>query len=140
MMLKPRQIAPSADGGLPSDDFGFALKKDDSDVPEGFTLSENAIAQLEEVLAQHPQSLFRVSVHPGGCAGFQYEFTLTTESADPADHLMLNDRIVTDNRSWSLLRGGCLDFVSEIRGKHFFFSFTGKKRLVCDCKKSFSFG
>jgi iron-sulfur cluster assembly accessory protein len=92
------------------------------EVQEILTITGSAEAKIKKILLNEPSgSFFRVAVHGGGCSGFRYHFSAETAYL-PDDHkILLSDNIIVavDDMSVPFIKGGVLDFESEIIGSAF---------------------
>jgi len=104
------------------------------------TITENASRKLAELMAQQGGAVagLRMTVHPGGCSGYQYDFTFDdTRTGD--DILIEKDgaRVLVDQVSLELLGGSIVDFVDGLMGSHFEIRNPNAKSS-CGCGTSFS--
>jgi len=104
------------------------------------TVTENAVAQLKKLKAQHnPDAAgIRLGVREGGCNGMAYSMDFADE-VGPGDEVMELDgvSILIDPMSTMYLVGTEMDFVEEKLGATFVFrnpNETGR----CGCGESFS--
>ena len=97
--------------------------------------TEEANREISKILiAQGPNSYFRISVKGGGCSGFQYEFTFDTKiEEDDLKH----ENILIDKASADLLKGSEVDFVTELIGDQFKIT-NPQSKSSCGCGVSFS--
>lgn len=102
------------------------------------TLSPAAHAKIAEVLSDDPESMFRVSVKNGGCAGNQYTFTTET-SQKPSDVVFQQKdfAVIIDKQDLEKLNGSSIDFIEELQGSHFSVDNPNTTR-TCNCGGSFS--
>ena len=97
--------------------------------------TELAQTKVNEILADQPGKVFRVSIKGGGCNGFEYEFQVS----DPEDEdVIVGEGVVTDFISHQYLVGSCLDFEDTIFSKLFVLKNPNVKSS-CGCGKSFGF-
>lgn len=104
-----------------------------------FSVSPSAEARISELLADEPQGSFlRISVHGGGCSGFQYAFDFDT-AFDAAEDLRVESAVpvVIDGVSLDLLRGSMLDYV-ETLGAAMFEIRNPNATASCGCGNSFA--
>jgi len=140
VQLRPFGAAPSAPpaslaalDGLPSTKLA----------PDAFPLTltqkalEMAKGALDETQGEDGEFL-RIGVKGGGCAGFQYSLTFTSE-VDDDDVVTVVDglKVVTDTFSAAYLKGTELDYVDGLQGSGFKFLNPSAKR-TCGCGSSFS--
>ncbi|MBL8676582.1 MAG: iron-sulfur cluster insertion protein ErpA [Alphaproteobacteria bacterium] len=104
-------------------------------------LTESAARKILNLIEKEPNLsmvFFRVMVNGGGCAGFQYNFSLDHEMRD--DDYIFEDKgvkVVIDEASLPFVEEAELDFVEELIGA----SFQVKNPLAvssCGCGSSFS--
>jgi len=103
------------------------------------TLSSSAAARVNKVLSREPAgSALRVAVDGGGCSGFQYSFTITTEAA-PDDLVVERDGAVVliDPMSLEYMKGSEIDFVDDLIGQSFKVN-NPNATASCGCGTSFS--
>lgn len=105
------------------------------------SLSDNAAHKIscliKEEKAAHPL-MFRVMISGGGCAGFQYNFSLDHQISEE-DHIFEEKgvMVIIDESSLPLVEGAQLDYVEELIGA----SFTVRNpnaNTSCGCGNSFS--
>lgn len=105
-----------------------------------FGVTARAAKRIGEVLAAEndPTQVLRVSVSGGGCSGFQYHFDFDT-AVNEEDTVIERDgvRVVVDEMSLDLLRGGELDYVEELVGSYFAVM-NPNATSSCGCGSSFS--
>lgn len=85
-----------------------------------------------------PTLMLRITVSGGGCAGFQYVFTLD-DSARPDESIFTTKgaQVVTDPTSLDLLKGAEVDFVEDLNGAYFRLN-NPNALSSCGCGASFS--
>lgn len=104
-------------------------------------LTESAAKKISSLIEKEPNpstAFFRVMVNGGGCAGFQYNFSLDHEMHE-GDHTFEDKgvKIVIDEASLPFVGEAEVDFVEELIGA----SFQVKNPLAsssCGCGSSFS--
>ncbi|MBS0272007.1 MAG: iron-sulfur cluster insertion protein ErpA [Proteobacteria bacterium] len=105
------------------------------------TLSENAAKKILNLIQEEsdPASFkFRIMVSGGGCAGFQYIFSLDNVSRDD-DHIFQDKgvTIVLDEASMPFLEGVEIDYVEDLIGASFQVK-NPNASSSCGCGNSFS--
>jgi iron-sulfur cluster assembly accessory protein len=103
------------------------------------TISQNAIERLKDILSSEKEgSFFRIAVDGGGCSGFQYKFSIDTNSNDD-DHIIKKNNIcvIIDDMSLAFVKGAELDYVEEMIGSSFQLKNPNAKSS-CGCGVSFS--
>lgn len=104
------------------------------------TLTESAVARVQEILERDPQAqgkALRLYVEGGGCAGFQYAFAFDDKHDD--DTLLPQDgfEIVIDPMSSMYLTGMRIDYREDLSGAGFRFE-NPNATGTCGCGKSFT--
>lgn len=106
-----------------------------------FLISDNAVKKINKLLKEEPEGTkFRVSVLGGGCAGFQYSFTLVQDFNPEEDKIFLNEQggsIIVDEVSLTLLKGSMLDFIETLGSANFEIR-NPNAASNCGCGNSFS--
>ena len=95
-------------------------------MPDGTTLTDRALT-ISQSAAKHVQNLIasegddnlmlRIAVSGGGCSGFQYGFSLDTDTGQ--DDLIFEGhgaKVVIDDMSLDLLAGSEVDYVEDLIG------------------------
>lgn len=103
------------------------------------TISAAAARQIGAILGKEPAgTLLRVAVNGGGCQGFSYDYSFTTER-DGDDLLLERDgaRVVIDPVSLEYLQGSELDWVDALIGASFQIRNPNAKSS-CGCGTSFA--
>ena len=108
--------------------------------PEGLTFSESASSKLKALMEDeaNPDLKLRVFVTGGGCAGFQYGFTLDELVAED-DTCIERDGVVllVDPLSYQYLNGGQVDYSEGLEGSRFVVN-NPNASTTCGCGPSFS--
>ena len=88
---------------------------DGSDRP-AITMTAAAAARIAEILSGETEgACLRIAVLGGGCSGFQYEYTITTERGE--DDLLLEEggaRVLIDELSQQYMPGARIDYAQEL--------------------------
>lgn len=105
------------------------------------TLTENAARKILSLIKEEQAStplMFRIMVSGGGCSGFQYGFSLDSESHED-DHLFVYKgvTVAVDEASLALLEGAQIDYVEELIGASFQIK-NPNASTSCGCGNSFS--
>jgi iron-sulfur cluster insertion protein len=106
------------------------------------TLTENAIAKLQDVIAEenNPALKLRVFVQGGGCSGMSYGFTLDEEVNEDDFNLELSGvRLLVDSMSSGYLQGAEIDYKEDQYGAAFSIK-NPQAQTTCGCGSSFSPG
>ncbi len=101
------------------------------------TVTPAAIAQIKTVLSANPTvEALRLSVHGGGCSGFQYRMTFDT--AGPLDKKFVFDgvTVLIDSISFMYLDGVTIDYATTLEQSGFKFD-NPNATSTCGCGKSF---
>ncbi len=102
-------------------------------------LTEAAARRVAEIMkTEAPGSVLRVGVDGGGCSGFQYTYTVTTER-DPEDVVLEREgaTVVVDQISLEFLKGCQIDFIDDLMGRMFKIS-NPAATASCGCGSSFA--
>lgn len=105
------------------------------------TVTPNAAKRILVLIAveEEPTSaLFRITVSGGGCAGFQYGFSL--DHAVQEDDQVFEEngvKVVVDEASLPFLEGAEVDYVEELIGSYFLIK-NPNASTSCGCGNSFS--
>jgi iron-sulfur cluster assembly accessory protein len=114
---------------------GHALATPTTDV----SVSERAARRIAEILKGEPAgAMLRVSVHGGGCSGFQYAFDIAPAATDD-DLTVARDgvTVLIDSVSLPFLKGSEIDFVDDLMGQAFRVQ-NPNATASCGCGTSFS--
>jgi iron-sulfur cluster insertion protein len=104
------------------------------------TVTENAVAKLQDILAEesNPALKLRVFVQGGGCSGMQYGFTLDEEqNEDDWDLEVSGVKILVDSMSGGYLQGAEIDYKEDTYGASFSIK-NPQAVTTCGCGSSFS--
>ena len=99
-------------------------------------ISPNAKSRLTEVL-KSGESLV-ISVIPGGCNGFSYNYNITSESPNETCQINNNPSVYVLNSAIDTLKGGILQYESDDIGSAFFSITNPNATSKCGCGNSFS--
>jgi iron-sulfur cluster assembly accessory protein len=103
------------------------------------TVTANAVARIKEITAQEVAgAAFRIAVNGGGCSGFQYDFSITTDRED--DDLAIEaagTTVLIDPVSLGFLKGSTVDFVDDLIGQSFKIK-NPQAKSSCGCGVSFT--
>jgi iron-sulfur cluster assembly accessory protein len=106
---------------------------------EGITITERAARRIGDILRSEPSgTMLRLSVHGGGCSGFQYSFDIDREKGGD-DTTIDRDgvTVLVDSVSLQYLAGSEIDFVDDLIGASFKVN-NPKAKASCGCGTSFS--
>lgn len=108
--------------------------------PRPMILSENAVRQVKEVMAQQNLQghFLTVRVVPAGCSGLGYDLNLVKETKQ-GDLIWEQDGVMmaTDSLSTQYLKGTRVDYVQSATAAGFKFENPNAKSS-CGCGSSFS--
>ena len=97
--------------------------------------TDKAIKQINHLLSKKDKgSFFRIAIKGGGCSGFQYDFSYDIK---PSDDDLIQNNILIDKQSASLLKGSEIDYVDELIGESFKIN-NPQTKSSCGCGVSFS--
>jgi len=103
-------------------------------------LTESAARRVAALASAEGNSalMLRLAVSGGGCAGFQYGFSLDDSMQDD-DAVFERDgvKLVIDNTSLELLGGSEIDYVEDLVGSYFKVT-NPNASSSCGCGTSFS--
>lgn len=104
------------------------------------TVSESAIAKIQDILAEenNPALKLRVFVQGGGCSGMSYGFTLDEQQNEDDWDLDINGvKILVDSMSGGYLQGAEIDYREDAMGSSFSIK-NPTAVTTCGCGSSFS--
>lgn len=140
------QIALSQ--GWTEDKLNALLEKANQSVAENVTLkgkdglmnvSQNAIDKIKDLMQKQDRKEYglRLSVSPGGCAGYTYGLMFSKEANAEDEVLELAGvKFFVDGNNLSLLKGLEVDYVDGLQGAGFKITNPNAKRS-CACGSSF---
>ena len=103
------------------------------------TISESAKEKIKDLLIDenNPNIKLRTFVQGGGCAGFNYGFTLDEEqNEDDIEILIDNFKVLVDSMSMTYLTGAEIDYKEELMGSQFVIK-NPNATNTCGCGSSF---
>lgn len=104
------------------------------------TVSESAVAKIQDILAEenNPALKLRVFVQGGGCSGMQYGFTLDDAQNEDDWNLEIDGvQVLVDSMSGSYLQGAEIDYREDQYGANFSIK-NPSAQTTCGCGSSFS--
>ena len=104
------------------------------------TITESAAARIKFLMAQEEESesVVRVAVDGGGCAGYQYGFSFDgTVTEDDVVIERDGAKVAIDTMSLEFLQGAEIDFVEDLIGSAFSVKIPGATS-TCSCGSSFA--
>ena len=103
------------------------------------TVTDMATRKIAEVMSQQTEPVFglRLSVHAGGCSGYEYGMMLAPE-AEAGDWVGEFDgiKVLVDPQSAALLEGARVDYVETLQASGFTIT-NPKAASGCGCGRSF---
>jgi iron-sulfur cluster insertion protein len=104
------------------------------------SLTDAAKQRVREILDTDTKSMLRVFVQGGGCSGFSYGFTLSTEQNED-DFITEDDniKVAVDSMSLQYLHGSVIDYDDDIMSCSFVVK-NPNAETTCGCGSSFSPG
>lgn len=105
------------------------------------SLSDSAAKRVAFLLSKEPEdTLLRVAVDGGGCAGFQYKFEFTSKLDTSEDDLIIEKdgaKVAIDDISLDLMDDAIIDYVESLGAAHFEIK-NPQATSSCGCGNSFS--
>jgi iron-sulfur cluster insertion protein len=100
------------------------------------TITQDAQKKIREILLNEPTARYvRAFISGGGCAGFNYGFTIEDEKNE--DDFIVNELLV-DSISMQYFDGATIDYKTDkLQGSQFVISNPNAK-TTCGCGSSFS--
>jgi len=115
-----------------------AIEENKSNGNSDFVITKNASSKIKEFLenGKFNGEGLRISVTPGGCAGFSYE--LDFDSEKEGDKIIEQDgvKVLLDPESFNFLKGSKLEYVESLQGAGFKIS-NPNATTTCGCGQSF---
>ena len=99
------------------------------------TLTDNAYEHLRDLRKEHGKKYVRLEVTSGGCAGFEYKWSLVDE--DTRDDIMVDDILVVHKMFELYLMNTEIDYTKDDFNANLTFSNPAAKSR-CGCGTSFS--
>ncbi len=103
-------------------------------------LEPNAVTKLRDILAEenNPNIKLRVFVQGGGCAGFNYGFTLDeAQNEDDFDFEYEGIKVLVDSMSFQYLQGASIDYKEDLMTASFVIN-NPQAVSTCGCGSSFA--
>jgi iron-sulfur cluster insertion protein len=100
------------------------------------TVTPTAHAQIKEILLGEQSAKYvRAFIEGGGCAGFNYGFTLEDDKSE--DDFII-EQLIVDSMSMQYFDGATIDYKTDkLQGSQFVISNPNAK-TTCGCGSSFS--
>lgn len=104
-----------------------------------FKLTSAAAQQIKQLLkGDMENTMLRIDLKNGGCAGMQYDFDCVSR-VNKGDHIFEKDgaKVIMDDHALLFLRGATLDFVSDKFSSSFKVELPNDSEYhTCTCGKS----
>jgi iron-sulfur cluster assembly accessory protein len=106
-------------------------------------LTEACVQRMKKLAERQGTPLvLRLAVEPGGCEGFQYEFTIISpDDVSGEEDVVVEEngaKVVVDQTSLELVKGSKIDYVSEIVRSAFVVASNPNADSGCGCGHSFN--
>ena len=98
------------------------------------TITEKAVSEIEQGLAESNEPYLRISIKGGGCSGFSYVFDF--EQTKNEDDFEVG-KVLVDSMSAMYLEGAVVDYVEDLMGSQFTIK-NPNATTTCGCGSSFS--
>jgi iron-sulfur cluster assembly accessory protein len=98
------------------------------------TITENAEKEIQTVLEESKEKYLRISIHGGGCSGFNYVFDFANKKEEDDFEF---GKVLVDSMSMTYLQGAEVDFTEDIMGSSFSIN-NPNAQTTCGCGSSFS--
>jgi iron-sulfur cluster insertion protein len=98
------------------------------------TITENAMQQIDEGLAESDEPYLRISVKGGGCSGFTYVFDFEQNKEEDDTEI---GKVLVDSMSAMYLVGATVDYKEDLMGSQFVIN-NPQATTTCGCGSSFS--
>jgi iron-sulfur cluster assembly accessory protein len=110
-----------------------------TETPDPITITDNAAAKINELLADTPsgeEQALRVAVRGGGCSGFQYALAFDAPKDDDHRFEAKGVSVVIDKTSMQFVFGSEVDWVDGLQGAGFSVN-NPNVVAACGCGSSF---
>ncbi len=98
-------------------------------------VTDAALSYIDNILKKHAiGSFLRVCVESGGCAGFQYRFSIECEKND--SDVSISPCIVTDAESSNFLNEAKMDYICSLMEERLVITQPSAQK-ICGCGNSF---
>ncbi len=101
------------------------------------SVTDKAAEKIKALITQEKKQALRISVHPGGCSGYQYGMELDDKSTD--NDILIKEKgikIFVDKASMQKLNGANVDYVDSLQGAGFKID-NPQAKSTCGCGSSF---
>ncbi|MEK9715902.1 MAG: iron-sulfur cluster assembly accessory protein [Candidatus Heimdallarchaeota archaeon] len=110
------------------------------DIPKGtMNITDSAAKKINELLEAEGRvgQAIQITVIPGGCAGFSYQFGWINDDADGELIQHNGAKLLVKNSDMRLLAGSTLDYTVSLKGSKFEI-INPNAASTCGCGKSFA--
>ncbi|MBI2499094.1 iron-sulfur cluster assembly accessory protein [Candidatus Woesearchaeota archaeon] len=123
------------------DEINIAISESISNTEQGkqLILTKKATDKLKNLIStQKNIGGLKITVSPGGCAGYHYDFELTDSKKDN-DMIIETEgvKVFIDQESLDMIKGSTIDYVEALQGAGFKVS-NPQATSTCGCGQSFS--
>ena len=131
--------------GFTEEEVARVVEKLNESIPEEFgsekelIVTDRAVKKLKQILKEKGKEGYglQVSVTPGGCAGYSYEFSLQAEPRESDTVIDIKEvRFFVDAAGMEKLQGARIDYLDTLTGAGFRISNPHAKK-TCGCGQSF---
>ena len=105
-----------------------------------FTVTDAAAARIATIMSKEPEGThFRISVHGGGCSGFQYRFDFDGKPIGQTDIVIEKNgtQVIIDDLSIGFITGSTLDYIETLGNSEFEIR-NPNATAKCGCGNSFA--
>jgi iron-sulfur cluster assembly accessory protein len=103
------------------------------------TFTKAALGEMKKFAEAENANYFRISVLPGGCSGFKYDFNLVDNPEE--DDIVIEQenglKVIVDPFSTSYLNGTLVHYVMSMQASGFTFN-NPNSTAKCGCGSSFA--
>jgi iron-sulfur cluster assembly accessory protein len=105
---------------------------------DSLIITDRAANRIREIATADGAQALRIAVLGGGCSGFQYEFSMSSElDREDLEFTHAGARVLVDATSLPFLKGSTLDYVDDLMGQSFRVQ-NPQAKSSCGCGTSFS--
>ena len=103
------------------------------------SMTDTAAERIQTLLADKKHQALRISVHPGGCSGFEYVFTLDAQAPQENDLVVVQDgaTLYADMPTIEKINKSVIDYKDSLQDAGFMVS-NPNAHSTCGCGDSFS--
>ena|SRR3989344_2816062 len=124
------------------DDINKTISESISNTEQGkqLILTKKATDKLKSLISTQKNNIkgLKITVSPGGCAGYHYDFELTSSKEDKETIIETEGvKVFIDQESLDMIKGSTIDYVEALQGAGFKVS-NPSATSTCGCGQSFS--